>query len=406
MNFLEVVALKVTQPLGEFYITKFKARDLLKFSFSEELTYVDDKGNLKGTQRKQDNRRLREIAKYIESVEMSFPNSIILAVNYDSKEGQVIEDQVLTWKLQGFENDVYRILIPTSAKLAAIIDGQHRLNAFRYVEDQDRLELEIPCSIFFDLPNSYQAFLFATINGNQKRVDRSLALEQFGFNVADEPQKSWTPEKLAVYFSRKLNLSKPKSPFYQHIKVAPRGEEILFKRMEFSDEDWYISTATIVDGILSLITSNPKRDRVEMATEHIFKGRNRDMVQDVRDKSPLRNLYLENRDDELYKIITSFFEIVAIKLWQDTEEKSYILKTVGISALFDLLKRILQENVNERSFDKYINPLAHVDFSDNFFQASGVGRSRLKNLMFYANDFNHKYNEDNIDDMKRLLKSE
>jgi DNA phosphorothioation-associated DGQHR protein 1 len=278
MNFLEIIAIRVIQPLGEFYITKFKAKDLLAISFSEELSYIDENGTLKGTQRKKDHKRLQEIAKYIDSVEMSFSNSIILGANYENREGQVVEDDSITWKLQQIDESIFKILIPTNAKLAAIIDGQHRLKAFDYIENKERLELEIPCSVFFDLPNSYQAFLFATINGNQKKVDRSLALEQFGFNVEEEPHYSWTPEKLAVFFSRRLNLSKDMSPFHHHIKVAPRGEEILFQNT--NEKDWYVSTSTIVDGILMLISSNPKRDRVDMAMEQIFKGRSRDMVKE------------------------------------------------------------------------------------------------------------------------------
>lgn len=201
MNYLELYALKITQPLSDFYITSIKAKNLIDISFSEQLQYIDDTGKLHGNQRKIDSKRLSEIGRYIDSVEMSFPNSIIIAANYN-EEGKIIDDESIRWDFVHVEKNLYKIFIPSNAKLAAIIDGQHRLNGFeeKYITDQTRLEVELPCSIFFDLPNSYQAFLFATINGNQKRVDKSLALEQFGFNVEDEPQNSWTPEKLAVYF--------------------------------------------------------------------------------------------------------------------------------------------------------------------------------------------------------------
>ena len=62
MSYLTLTAIRVEQPLGEFYITKFKAKDLLEISFSEELTYIDENGRLKGPQRKKDDKRLREIA--------------------------------------------------------------------------------------------------------------------------------------------------------------------------------------------------------------------------------------------------------------------------------------------------------------------------------------------------------
>ena len=397
---MELIALRIIQPLGEFYITKFVAEDLLKVSFSEELTYVDDDGKLKGSQRKKDDKRLREIAKYIDSVEMAFPNSIILAANYN-KNGELVSDETLVWRLEQIDDYIFKIKIPTYEPLAAVIDGQHRLKAFDYVENSDRKNLEIPCSIFFDLPNSYQAFLFATINGNQKKVDRSLALEQFGFNVDEEPQTSWTPEKLAVYFSRKLNLSKDISPFHHRIKVAPRGEEILFQNA--TEKDWFVSTSTIVDGILMLISSNPKRDRVDMAMEQIFKGRSRDMVKGRKDNSPLRQLFLQNRDEEIYDLIVSFFRVVDTLLWSNAPKKSYIFKTIGVLALFDLLKRILQEGIHNISFESYINSVVYVDFSDNYFQASGVGRSRVRNLLLYANNMYSGNKPEEIVEMDRLL---
>jgi hypothetical protein len=73
---------------------------------------------------------------------------------------------------------------------ASIIDCQHRMKGFEYIENESRLEMDLLCSVFFDLPNPYQAYLFATINGNQKRVDKSLALEQFGYYIENEKKEA------------------------------------------------------------------------------------------------------------------------------------------------------------------------------------------------------------------------
>lgn len=196
--------------------------------------YIDEAGKQRGNQRKRDPNRLKEITRYIDSVEMAFPNSIILGANY-TEEGNVLEpseeeDESKTdnirWSVEQIAENLYRIIVPTNYKLASIVDGQHRLLAFKEAKEERQI-IDLPCAVFFDLPNSYQAFLFATINGNQKSVNRSLALEQFGFNVEEEPEKSWTPEKLAVYLSRKLNM-KPESSFYRRIKIAPRDPKGLF----------------------------------------------------------------------------------------------------------------------------------------------------------------------------------
>lgn len=404
MNFLELDAIRIVQPLSEFYVVKIKASDLLQITFPEELTYIDQKGKLKGSQRKLDEKRLKVIARYIDSVEMAFPSSVVLATNY-STVGELLETESPDrWKISDLGNDKYKIIIPTSKPLAAIIDGQHRLLAFKYVSNLDRKNLDVVCSLFFDLPNSYQAFLFATINGNQKKVDKSLALEQFGFNVEEEPQTSWTPEKLAVYFSRKLNVDSS-SPFYKHIKVAPKDDNFLIKNP--NPNDWLISTATIVDGILSLISSQPKRDRVEMGQEQIFGKRSRKMIKDFEDSAPMREKYLNNEDEKIYKIIANYFLSVKNILWGNFAQNSYIIKTVGVQALFDLLKKILQSNPYDETtiFNGYLEVVSNVNFADNFYQASGVGRSRIRRTLFLANNFItlEEIAENDRADFKRLL---
>lgn len=407
MAFIEAFAIKITQPLGEFFLTSFPADKLQLVSFVEELMYVDSSGRQQGNQRKKDPNRLREITRYIDSVEMSFPNSIILGANY-TEEGLVLKEteedegtdiSEIEWRADQVDGNLYRITVPTDMKLASIIDGQHRVLAFAGAKPE-RQSIELPCAIFFDLPNAYQAFLFATINGNQKSVNRSLALEQFGFNVDDESEKSWTPEKLAVYLSRKLNI-KEESPFYRRIKIAPNDPKKLF----VNKTDWYVSMATLVDGILALVSSKPKRDRVEMAQEKILGGRSRSMVKSYSDNAPLRNWFLEGRDDDIYQVVKTFFNVVNELLWTNPTPRSYIVKTVGILALFDLLKRILQSNpvANGLDFRNCISKVRRVDFSDNLFQASGVGRSRIRAVLLSANGFDVRLSENVWIEIDRLL---
>lgn len=401
MSFVKIQVLKVQQPLATFYVGVIKAKHLLEISFSEELTYINESGQLKGKQRIVDIKRLVEIGRYIDSVEMSFPNSIILAANYNW-QGEPVLDEKIRWSLeQNVKGDNLFVNIPTDTKLASIIDGQHRLKAFEHVQKGTTKEIDLIVSIFFDLPNPYQAFLFATINGNQKRVDKGLALEQFGFNVEDEPRNSWTPEKLAVFLSRKLNFN-VKSPLYNRIKPAPQFDTGVFKT-----HDFLISTATMVGGILSLISSQPKRDRVEMGQKKIFGGRKRMDLKDFNDSTPLRSWFFENRDDDIYKVVTSFFKAVNQELWVNASPRSYILKTVGIQALFDLLKELKSKNQDvNQDYLKWIEPLSKIDFTDNFFQASGTGRYRIKRVIFYANKIIEllEIKDAERDDVKRITK--
>lgn len=405
--FLNLIAIRVTQPFGEFFITKIRAKDLLNISFSDPLRFIDESGKQRGSQRLLKDERLEEIAKYIKTIEAAFPNSIILAANYDEK-GFITKDAKIRWKLKSTNvDDVFRIVIPSSKKLSSIVDGQHRLKGFELV-DYIYQEMELLCSIYFDLPNPYQAFLFATINFNQKKVDKSLAYEQFGFNVEDEPEESWSPDKLAVFLTRKLNLdSKVKSPFFNHVILAPQNDDILFNKKP-KQLKWAVSTATVVDGILRLISANPKEDKY---TLHYYdlKKRNRNLLGS--DSAPLREYYLKVNDLLIFNAINNFFVVADKLFFNSASSSSYIFKTVGIQALFDVLRVILKreldhKDVSEKYFETRIKVLKDVDFSDNFFSPSGAGRSRIKNLFLYGLKYLEKeeIKPDYIRQFDRLIK--
>ena len=371
---MEVKAIKVVQPLGEFYISKIKAGDLLKISTSSVARYDKD-GNLRGNQRPLNEKRLKAIANFIMSDEMSFPTSILIAANID-KDGRIIEDIGLRWDVrQTSSPDIYNLIIPDEVS-SLVIDGQHRLNAFKYT-DANCLDIELVCSIFVDLPNPYQAYLFATINGNQKRVDKSLALELFGFDVDNEPQNTWSPEKLAVYITRRFNFTK-ESPLYQKIKLAP----LFYELEEMVNKDkWLLSTAAMVEGIMSLISSNPQKDRdlLAMKKNSIWSDKTRGVLPNG--KPVLRYLYLASKDDELYSVLEKYFLSVKTILWENATNGSVILKTIGISVLFDILKNILEVDGIQESYDSYINKIRDVNYSSHYFALSGGGKTKLRRIL-------------------------
>lgn len=380
-----ISAIKVKQPLGEFYIAKIKAGDLLRISTSSVARYDKD-GKLKGNQRPLDPKRLKAIANFIMSDEMSFPTSILIAANID-RDGGIVEKHDDRWTVEKTNTtDVFNLVIPDKVS-SLIIDGQHRLNAFNYADSSCK-EIELVCSIFLDLPNPYQAYLFATINGNQKRVDKSLALELFGYDVENEPQNTWSPEKLAVYLTRKFNFSK-KSPLYQKIKLAPLYSEIdeIVNR-----EQWLLSTAAMVEGIMSLISSNPQKDRdmLAMKRNSIWGDKTRQILSN-NNRPVLRYLYISSKDDELYSILEKYFWSVKTILWDNATENSVILKTIGISVLFDILKNIIEKYDIQDSYDLYINKIRDINYSSNYFALSGGGTTKLKRILKYRLGFIQKH---------------
>lgn len=374
---LKLKILEVNQPFGSFYVAKLKASELLKIAESDPYRVLDN-GQFAGVQRPRQESRLKEIAEYLSGTESALPNSIVIAGNTSSS---LDEDR---WTIMK-EGDEKFLLVPKLKINGTIIDGQHRVNGFRLLNEEKQEKYELVCSIYLDIPNPYQAFLFATINMNQKKVDKSLAYELYGYNLDEENSNAWSSEKLAVFLTRKLNFDED-SIFKHHILVAAENDDILFE-VSPKNQEWYVSTATIVDGILSLITTNQKRDRDKLQ-QLPAKERRREALQV--DSSPLRQFYLQNNDKLIYTAVKNFFTASFDLLYK---RKSYIFKTVGIQAQFSVLKKILQNELENRKdisveyFKEKLAPAVNVDFSNNFYTASGVGKSRILNSILILLDY-------------------
>lgn len=382
MNYISRKCIKVVQPFGSFFIVKMKASELLTLTFVD--TFRLEEGKLKGNQRELNDQRKKEIKKYIESVDCGFPNSIILAANYDER-GFICDDDELRWSFNKVspENNIYDLNIPQNAPLSAIIDGQHRISGFRDV-DLERFDMELVCSIYEELPSSLQAFLFATINSTQKSVSRSLAYQLFGYELLDEEFSSWSPDKLAISFYKKLN-SDSNSPFVNHIKSIDTDTK---------KKEWKVSVAAIVDSILRLISSNPKNDKYLLHKVKI-KKRYRSILD--YDNSPLRALYLNCRDDVLYEIIINYFKSAMEKIPSWGDSGSAINKTIGIQGLFDALKyyinRLFSDGLSlkeidfsEEYFKSFFEKVSSINFKNDFFlKFSGVGKNRVRNVILLKN---------------------
>lgn len=137
----------------------------------------------------------------------------------------------------------------------------------------------------------------------------------------------------------------------------------------------------MVEGILSLFASRPKADRDTLhATEAT--QRNRKVL--PQDGSPFRDLYRECQDEDLWRLLVDYFSLVKRMLWGIASEDSFIRKTIGVQALFDVLRTLGLRYDRAVLIDKALSVLAAVesiDFADDFFQASGKGRVRVRNVI-------------------------
>lgn len=397
-----VPAISVTQQLGTFYVVSLPARVLLDTAYSDRLhakkSADGETYQLEGSQRGLLTPRLRDIGAYIATEESTFPNSIILAPNFDRESGEPVEEDgsgsERRWRIDeiptpGVGKGVsYALTIPTDAALAPIIDGQHRLYGFNFCEKPERLDNELVCSIFLDLPKPFQAFLFATINSNQKPVDKSQTFELFGYNIEKEPPGNWSPDKLAVYFARKLN-TESDSPLCGKILVAAENDFALTRAQAKEQGKWMVSMATVVEGISRLFSQNTKRDRTVLLS-YKFGERNRGVLarEAPGDKSPLRELYLQLNDKVIYTAVKNFLIAAQELFWSKCKPDSFICKTVGVQALFDVLLAIAKEGFATKTFSvdfftKKLGPAAEIDFgNERFKNASGSGRLLIKNCIF------------------------
>lgn len=381
-NEIRLPAIKIEQPIGVFYAVSISSEVLSKVSFSSRAQYSVKNGVdglfsfMKGNQRELDEKRSRLIGKYIDSVESTFPNSIILGANFD-QNGNLIEDSNIRWRIEEV-NGHYTLVIPSDElKIATIIDGQHRLSGFEFSE---RKSMDLLCSVFIDLPAPYQAYIFATININQKKVDKSLAYDLFGFRVDDEPKELWSPEKLAVFITRKLN--KLSKPLENKIRLgAPNDIDT-----ENTDRP-LVSLSTIVDGIMKLITGNPKLDRDELLN---YKNKNgRKALVSGGTTRPLRQFYISSQDEFIESVIFRFFDIMDSTVWNKQNKNSYLLKTIGFQAQFDFLREYLSvtSDFELKELKGRILSILDVDFSNVFFTASGIGATRIKNIILIKTGF-------------------
>ncbi|MBB3952979.1 DNA phosphorothioation-associated DGQHR protein 1 [Aureimonas jatrophae] len=385
-------ALQVVQPLDTYYVAVIPANILLDVAFSDRLRAREDDRDgyrVEGTQRARSGARQPQIEDYIGRTDSAFPNSIILAANYDAETGHLRtqeppvddgEEQPETiWTIDDLGSGCFELTIPTAEKLAGIIDGQHRLDGFRNVPNQSRKEMDLICSVFMELSKPYQAQLFATINSTQKQVDKSLTYELFGYNIEEEAEDKWSPDKLAVFLTRRLNTQK-ESPLRGRISISPRRDQALSDLN--ASRDWHVSTATIVEGILRLISANPKRDTNAMLTSRI--GTRSILKDGSRDRTPMRSIYINGNDAVLYGVVLNFLKACDECFWQKASPSSFITKTVGIQALFDILRKLAPSVVEERKgkvsqFVEILDPASRINFSSvEFKNASGSGRSMIR----------------------------
>lgn len=368
--YIQTNYIEISQPIGPFYVCKIRASELVNIVFS--MAAYSQNGNLSGVQRKLRDDRIREIGLFCKSTNATFPSSIILSANFNSN-GEYVTDEKVRWHIS---DD--KLIIPEKLELASIIDGQHRIEGLREAIKSDEFEdFDILCSIYFDMPFSQQAEIFTSINFNQKKVDKSVAYELFGYDLDNTDKNTWSPDTLAVYFARVLN-NDPNSPLNGRIHTAIDGNT--------KNKDWFVSTACIVESITLLFSTDATRDRYTIH-QNSFLKQGRKKLKSIKSDSPLRELYIEGKDKDIFDIVSMFLSKIDSLGWL-ADRNLVTTKTIGFTAMFEVLRDVLKDKE-----EKYLN-LADLNFLDKVdiasldksnYSFSGIGKGQLKKLLLGNN---------------------
>lgn len=312
---IEFKCLEAIQPIGIMYVGVMNSDDLEKITFADvrrmELG-IDNREveNYIGIQRQLDKNREKVIGKYVNLVDATFPNSIILSI---SSEHAQYDPKSQTMKID-FKDDI-----------AKVLDGQHRIAGLRHYE-KDAKSFQLVVSIYIDMELEDQAIVFATINKEQKNVSNSLVADLFAFAETRSPQK--TGHNIARALTKKVG-----SPLYDKIKILGKAESDMQS----------ITQDTFVKSLLQYITKDMQSDRD-------FYRRNK---KDKKVKLPytsekekrslfLRDIFIDDESDiKIAQIIWNYFYAVREKwpdAWNNVKDNNILNKSTGFVALMRFFK--------------------------------------------------------------------
>jgi DGQHR domain-containing protein len=180
---------------------------------------------------------------------------------------------------------------------------------------------DVPVTIFVGADISDQAHIFATVNLEQTKVNKSLVYDLFSLARTRSPQKSC--HNIAVALDRD-----EKSAFYRRIK-----------RLGFATEGRIfepITQATFVEALMPYISSAPKKDRDLLLREESLQK----VYGDELFKLPFRNLFIDKQDLLITEIISNYFDAVRTRwpdAWDESGRGMMLNRTNGFRALMRFL---------------------------------------------------------------------
>lgn len=304
------------QPGAVFYACVIPARDIV---FRLDIRRRSE-NPVVGIQRDDNPRRISEIAGYAAEPSSVFPTPIIVSA---SSEKVAIEGGLVKFSSDG-------------GAIGHILDGQHRVLGLKNADVAVIDSFDLLVVFVFDIDPYAQATVFATINGNQKQVSKSLMYDLFSLY----PGRS--VEKTCHEIVRSLN-DDMESPFYGRIKI-------LGKKMGLADT---LSQAAFVDQV----------------------GRQ------IRDKNGVLYGYYEKGEDwVIRKVIFNIFSALL-----DAQARSngrypedYFFKTTGFGGVVQSLSSLVRSGYSQDDMSKdFFLRVFDVFFAIDGNPPDGVGNKAM-----------------------------
>jgi len=323
-EYISVRAIEVQQPIGIFYIASIDWNDINMIARSDIRRIEKGEGSnvesYLGIQRRLSNSRVKEIGQYVRNIDATFPTAIILHINSYTVLNAGEEEQN---EIQNISFDKAKSLmnIRLDYDVASILDGQHRIEGLKEglgnLSLSERPTFQLNCAIFVDLDMDDQSMVFATVNKAQTKVNKSLVYDLFAF------AKTRSPQRTAHNIVRLLN-ENSNSPFRNMIKILGVADDPERER---------ITQATIAEAIIRYISSEPMKDR-----DILKRGKKLPKIKgDDEAKYFFRNLFIDEKDADIFKIINNYFNAAKDK-WPGQWNSSLLTKSTGVVALMRFLK--------------------------------------------------------------------
>jgi DGQHR domain-containing protein len=329
---------------------------------------------ISGIQRPLNERRKKQIAKYVRTVDASFPTGVIIAIS----SGFAV-----------FDPGANTIQLCIADDVAKIIDGQHRLEGLQGFTEAT---FQLNTAIFVDMETQDQAMLFSVINLTQTKVSRSLAYDLYEYSEFRSPQR--TCHNIARVADKRSD-----SPFEGRIKILGTAED---------KEKELISQAGFVEPIMHMVSTDPLEDldHAKRLGRGGFRLRRPEIplpsLEEVRAKNLVfRKMFLQDRDDEITRTIFNYFKAVSLRwpiAWRTIEPGLVLNKTTGYRALMSFLPYVIFHFGYDQvlkvedctSLFAQVTSLDDKDMNTTNFKPGTAGEVALRQLLMNANGIDER----------------